>query len=84
KTELHVQLKPGIFGVKVQIMPPDSIFPDKITLPPQEAVTEASETPPVGQGEEAVTEASETPPEGQGGEAEAELQKKEQKEETAE
>jgi small subunit ribosomal protein S3 len=50
KAEMHVQLKPGIFGVKVRIMPPDSIFPDKIkiaeTLPPEEeAPTEtAAET----------------------------------------
>jgi len=29
---LHVQLKQGIFGVKVHIMPPDVEFPDKISI----------------------------------------------------
>jgi small subunit ribosomal protein S3 len=28
KAELHVQMKPGILGVKVQLMPPDAQFPD--------------------------------------------------------
>lgn len=37
RTELHVQLKPGIFGVKVRIMPPNSKFPDKITIIHSEA-----------------------------------------------
>ncbi|MDI6805924.1 MAG: 30S ribosomal protein S3 [Candidatus Bathyarchaeia archaeon] len=40
KAEVHVQLKPGIFGIRVRIMPPDAVFPDKIqiaeTLPPEE------------------------------------------------
>jgi len=50
KAEIHVQLKPGIFGVKVRIMPPDAVFPDKIqiveNIPPEEAVetTEPTET----------------------------------------
>jgi small subunit ribosomal protein S3 len=55
RAEVHVQLKPGIFGVRVKIMPPDAIFPDKIklveTLPPepeeketQKAVSEKVET----------------------------------------
>ena len=39
RAEVHVQLKPGIFGVRVKIMPPDAIFPDKIKiiekLPPE-------------------------------------------------
>jgi small subunit ribosomal protein S3 len=30
--EAHVQLKPGIIGVRVKIMPPDAIFPDKVTI----------------------------------------------------
>ena len=36
--EAHVQLKPGIIGVRVKIMPPDAYFPDKVTIiqPPQE------------------------------------------------
>ena len=33
KAELHVRLKPGIFGVKVRIMPPDAIFPDQLQMP---------------------------------------------------
>ncbi|MBN1244856.1 30S ribosomal protein S3 [Candidatus Bathyarchaeota archaeon] len=40
KAEAHVQLKPGIIGVRVKIMPPDAQFPDKIkiieALPPEE------------------------------------------------
>jgi small subunit ribosomal protein S3 len=47
KAEVHVQLKPGIFGVKVRIMPPDAKFPDKIqiveTFPPAEETEKASE-----------------------------------------
>jgi small subunit ribosomal protein S3 len=57
KAEAHVQLKPGIIGVRVKLMPPDAQFPDKIQitqeLPPEEIeekVTEkeekATETPP--------------------------------------
>jgi small subunit ribosomal protein S3 len=47
KAEAHVQLKPGIIGVKVKIMPPDAQFPDKIQiaeeLPPEEKVEEKEE-----------------------------------------
>jgi small subunit ribosomal protein S3 len=38
-SEAHVQLKPGIIGVRVKIMPPDASFPDKVTIvapPPEE------------------------------------------------
>jgi small subunit ribosomal protein S3 len=35
KTEAHVQLKAGMFGVRVKIMPPDAQFPDKIKIVPQ-------------------------------------------------
>ncbi len=47
RAELHVQLKPGIFGIKVKIMPPDAIFPDRVKIlenvsPPQ---TEAKKEP---------------------------------------
>ena len=56
--EAHVQLKPGIIGVRVKIMPPDAQFPDKIQvtdeLPPEEVEAEVAEK------EEQVTEA---PPE---------------------
>lgn len=49
KAEFHVQLKPGIFGVKVKIMPPDAKFPDKIEIvemPPEESVETAEEPTP--------------------------------------
>ncbi len=40
KAEAHVQLKPGIIGIRVKIMPPDAYFPDKVeiapALPPEE------------------------------------------------
>lgn len=46
KSEVHVQLKPGIFGVRVRIMPPDAVFPDKIQIiepiPPEEEKTEGT------------------------------------------
>jgi small subunit ribosomal protein S3 len=50
KAEVHVQLKPGMFGVRVRIMPPDAQFPDKIKiskeLPHEEEKTEDKvETP---------------------------------------
>jgi len=32
KAEAHVQLKPGMIGVRVKIMPPDAIFPDKVQI----------------------------------------------------
>lgn len=44
RAEVHVQLKPGMFGVRVRIMPPDAVFPDKLhiieNLPPEEETTE--------------------------------------------
>jgi small subunit ribosomal protein S3 len=47
KSVVHVQLKPGMFGVKVRIMPPDAQFPDKIkiveTVPPVEEKTTEEE-----------------------------------------
>jgi len=44
---LHVQLKPGIYGVKVRIMPPEATFPDQIKLPEilPEETTIAEEKP---------------------------------------
>ncbi|MCS7115447.1 MAG: 30S ribosomal protein S3 [Nitrososphaerota archaeon] len=46
KAEVHVQLKPGIYGVKVRIMPPEAKFPDKIQIieaaPPAEETVKAS------------------------------------------
>ena len=48
RAEVHVQLKPGIFGVRVKIMPPDAVFPDKIKivekLPPELEPKEAEAT----------------------------------------
>jgi small subunit ribosomal protein S3 len=47
KAEVHVQLKPGIYGIKVRIMPPDAKFPDKIQIAESpstaEMVTESAE-----------------------------------------
>ncbi len=47
--EAHVQLKPGIIGVRVKIMPPDASFPDKVTIvvpaPEEEKVTVAKPEP---------------------------------------
>ncbi|MEM3730919.1 MAG: 30S ribosomal protein S3 [Candidatus Bathyarchaeia archaeon] len=47
KAEVHVQLKPGIYGVKVRIMPPEAKFPDKIQIveevPTEEKLSEEAE-----------------------------------------
>ncbi|MEM2118998.1 MAG: 30S ribosomal protein S3, partial [Candidatus Bathyarchaeia archaeon] len=43
KAEVHVQLKPGMFGVRVRLLPPDAQFPDKIKIiesPPEEILEE--------------------------------------------
>ncbi len=40
KAEMHVQLKPGIIGVRVKLMPPDAQFPDKIQITIPEVVPE--------------------------------------------
>jgi small subunit ribosomal protein S3 len=62
KAEVHVQLKPGIIGVRVKLMPPDAQFPDKIQivqeLPPEEKVEE----PVIEQEEQEVAEVSELKP----------------------
>ena len=42
KAEAHVQLKPGIIGVRVKLMPPDAQFPDKIKII-EELTPEAAE-----------------------------------------
>jgi len=48
KAEVHVQLKPGIFGVRVRIMPPTAVFPDKMKIvaaaPPETKETETEPT----------------------------------------
>ncbi len=48
KAEGYIQLKPGIFGIRVRIMPPDAKFPDKIQI--------TEETPPPEEAMEATTE----------------------------
>ncbi len=76
KAEAHVQLKPGIIGVRVKLMPPDAQFPDKIhittELPPEEIEEKleenTAETPPeqkvkVEKLPEEPTEAAEEKPE---------------------
>jgi small subunit ribosomal protein S3 len=69
KAEAHVQLKPGIIGVRVKIMPPDAYFPDKVkivdALPPEEetkeietqAQTEEEESPQMEEAPNAEPEA---------------------------
>lgn len=42
KAELHAQLKPGILGVKVRLMPPEAQFPDQAKI--IEEIPEAAET----------------------------------------
>lgn len=46
KAELHVQLKPGILGVKVRIMPPDAEFPDKMQVRETAQIQEEEEVKP--------------------------------------
>jgi len=43
KAEMHVQLKPGILGVKVRIMPPEAKFPDQVQIT-GEGIEEEKET----------------------------------------
>lgn len=40
KAEVSVQLKPGILGVKVRIMPPEAKFPDQVQIVEEEIVEE--------------------------------------------
>jgi small subunit ribosomal protein S3 len=56
KATLHVQLKQGMFGVKVYIMPPDAKFPDRIEITEavideeaKEEVKESKETKEIAQ-----------------------------------
>ena len=68
RAEVHVQLKPGIFGVRVKLMPPDAQFPDRLRitealqpeeeLPPPEEKAEAEEATPSekAETEESITE----------------------------
>jgi small subunit ribosomal protein S3 len=86
KAEAHVQLKPGIIGVRVKIMPPDAKFPDKIQiaeqLPPEETeekVAEKEERPEViSKQEVTVEELPKEPPEATEEKAEVNLEAKEE------
>jgi len=64
KAELHVQLKPGIYGVKVRIMPPEAKFPDQVQITeeiPLEAAEKTETVPePKAKTEEKVAETAET------------------------
>lgn len=44
KSEVHVQLKQGIFGVKVRIIPPDARFPDQVKIIEEETPENDKET----------------------------------------
>ena len=55
KAEVHVQMKPGMFGVKVRLMPPDAIFPDKIKI--ADALPTEEELVPEEKPQEETTEA---------------------------
>jgi len=46
QASLHVQLKPGIFGVKVRIMPPEAKFPDKMEIIKETREEPTETTPP--------------------------------------
>jgi len=56
KAELHAQLKAGILGVKVQIMPPDAKFPDQFQIVEQVPKEEEAEVAEAAE----VTEPTET------------------------
>jgi small subunit ribosomal protein S3 len=43
KAEAHVQLKPGMIGVRVKLMPPDAQFPDKIKIAAELPIEEETE-----------------------------------------
>jgi small subunit ribosomal protein S3 len=60
KAELHVQLKPGIFGIKVRIMPPDAIFPDRVQIIEKIPPEQPTEKPAEKTEESAVSETPET------------------------
>jgi len=64
KAEVHVQLKPGIYGIKVRIMPPEAKFPDQVQIIEKAEEEEAKETEPATVETEA-TEAAEESSEAQ-------------------
>lgn len=67
KAVAHVQLKQGMFGVRVRIMPPDAKFPDKIQIvegppPAEEKAAPAGETETEEQAVQEETKATEEAP----------------------
>jgi len=56
---MHVQLKPGIFGVKVHIMPPEARFPDQIEIAEEKLAKEEAEEAVTGEAEVEALEAVE-------------------------
>jgi small subunit ribosomal protein S3 len=60
KAEMHVQLKPGMIGVRVKLMPPDAQFPDKIRIKAIEILPEEELPKTVEQ--KAEVDAAETAP----------------------
>lgn len=79
KAEVHVQLKPGIFGVRVRIMPPDAKFPDKIQIVEEAPPPTEEEIP-----EETMEAAAEEKTEEKTEEPTAEAVEEERKEEASE
>jgi len=65
KAVAHAQLKQGILGVRVLIMPPGAEFPDQVRISEEEFADEALEAPeePVGPAEEEISEAEVKPEE---------------------
>ena len=87
KAEVHVQLKPGMFGVKVRLMPPDAKFPDRIQIleapAPAEEPVEEEKVEKAQATEEKVGETSEVEVKG-ASEAETDEVSEERVEETKE
>ena len=50
KAVVHVQLKPGVYGIKVTIMPPEARFPDQPRIKMPEELGEAKAAPAEGEG----------------------------------
>ena len=79
--ELHVHLKPGTLGVKVSLLPPDAVFPDKLEVydipEDREARPEPVKEEPVAETpvepETAPTEEAEKAPEAEVGETPVEV-----------
>ena len=61
RAEVSVQLKPGILGIKVRIMPPDADFPDRIEIDESSSETETSEEIPEEESKETLDSAPEEP-----------------------